>query len=143
MKSGESKKVSPWAGPMQVITLFVANKEKTREFYNGVFGFPLYYEDADSIVFEMNNLLLNFLNESAAPEVIAPAVVGGRACGSRMLFTVHVKDVDSRCIQLKAEGITLLLEPIDRPWGVRTANLEDPDGHIWEIACPIHPTQTP
>lgn len=128
---------------MQVITLFVTNKERCKQFYQTVFGFPLYFEDDDSIVFEMENILLNFLIETAAPEVIAPARVASRKAGSRMLFTVHVEDVDARCAKLKAQGIPLLLEPIDRPWGVRTANLSDPDGHMWEIASPLPPPDSP
>ena len=143
MKTGKLDTRTSWTGPMQVITLFVKNKEESRKYYTRVFGFRIFYEDADSIVFEMSNLLLNFLNESAAPEVVSPAPVGSHACGTRMLFTVHVADVDARCAQLKAAGIPILLDPVDRPWGVRTANLADPDGYIWEIACPIHSAETP
>jgi lactoylglutathione lyase len=27
----------------------------------------------------------------------------------------------------------LLNGPVDRPWGVRTANFQDPAGHVWQI----------
>jgi uncharacterized glyoxalase superfamily protein PhnB len=54
--------------------------------------------------------------------------------GSRLVFTIHVDDVDAMCAELTAHGVVLLNGPMNRPWGVRTASFIDPGGHIWEIA---------
>ena len=43
-------------------------------------------------------------------------------------------DVDAACTELAQSGVTLLNEPADRPWGMRTASFSDPAGHVWEIA---------
>jgi uncharacterized glyoxalase superfamily protein PhnB len=51
-----------------------------------------------------------------------------------MVFTLQVDDVDAKCAELAARGVTLLNGPMDRPWGIRTASFADPAGHIWEIA---------
>jgi len=60
--------------------------------------------------------------------------VASRDAGSRFQLTIDVDDVDAICDELAACGVLLLNGPIDRPWGVRTASLADPGGHIWEIA---------
>lgn len=113
------------------VTLFVSDVAASRRFYADVFGLPVHFEDSESVVFAFGSTLLNLLVVSAAPELIAPASVGS---GSRCQFTLQVDDVDVRCLELQAKGVVLLNGPVDRPWGVRTAAFQDPDGHIWEIA---------
>jgi len=41
--------------------------------------------------------------------------------------------VDAVCSELAQHGVVLFNEPVDRPWGVRTANFTDPASHIWQI----------
>lgn len=113
------------------ITLFVSDVAASRRFYADVFGLPVHFEDDESVVFAFSSTLVNLLDVSAAPELIAPALVG---TGSRCQFTLNVDDVDARCAELEAKGVSLLNGPVDRPWGVRTAAFQDPDGHIWELA---------
>jgi catechol 2,3-dioxygenase-like lactoylglutathione lyase family enzyme len=97
-------------------------------------GLPVAFEDDDSTVFNFGNTIVNLLNETAARELIEPAVVAGSAAGSRFQLTIEVDDVDATCVELASRGVTLLNGPVDRPWGVRTASFLDPGGHIWEIA---------
>jgi lactoylglutathione lyase len=78
--------------------------------------------------------MINLLQAESAPELIAPATVAGPASGSRFQFTIFVDDVDEVCQELREKGVTLLTEPQDRWWGVRSASFVDPGGHIWEIA---------
>ena len=116
---------------VSAITLFVDDLAVARSFYLDVFGLPVHFEDAESVVFAFGRVLVNLLVASAAPELIEPAVVGS---GGRSVMTLPVDDVDARCEELQAKGVTLLNGPMDRPWGVRTAAFQDPDGHIWELA---------
>jgi lactoylglutathione lyase len=69
--------------------------------------------------------------------VIDPAPVAPGEAGSRVVFTLAVEDVAQMCADLRARGVELLNGPMDRPWGVRTASIRDPDGYIWEIAHKI------
>jgi len=48
-------------------------------------------------------------------------------------FAVSVPDLDAACDELRAQGISLLVEPRDYPWG-RSAYLRDPDGRLVELA---------
>ena len=123
-----------WPGKISAITLFTEDLAATKRFYQEVFGLPIVFEDENSAVFDFGNTLINLLQVTAAPELIAPATVATPEAGTRAQFTITVDDVDALCTQLTARGVTLLNGPIDRPWGIRTASFRDPGGHIWEIA---------
>lgn len=123
-----------WPGGISTVTLFVEDLATAKEFYGRVFGLPVVFEDADSVVFRFGTMLVNLLKTAAAGELIEPAAVGSADAGSRFQFTLDVDDVDAMCADLAARGVTLLNGPMDRSWGVRTASFVDPGGHIWEIA---------
>lgn len=126
-----------WPKRIGALTLFVEDLAAAKQFYGDVFGLPVFFEDADSVVFNFGNTLVNLLKTSAASELIEPARVGGPDAGSRLQITVDVDDVDAVCAELRKRGVELLNGPIDRPWGVRTASFIDPGGHIWEVAKEI------
>jgi catechol 2,3-dioxygenase-like lactoylglutathione lyase family enzyme len=116
------------------ITLFVEDVAATRAFYQAVFGLPVHYEDADSVVFRFGSTLVNLLAIREAPDLVAPAAVAPSGTGVRFQLTIEVDDVDAAVEELRRRGARLLNGPIDRPWGIRTACFQDPDGHTWEVA---------
>jgi catechol 2,3-dioxygenase-like lactoylglutathione lyase family enzyme len=126
--------VNSWPKDIFAITLFVEDLPAAKKFYQVAFGLPVVFEDANSAVFKIGNTLINLLVTTAADELIRPAKVAGPEAGSRLVFTLHVDDVDAMCAMLTGRGVELLNGPMDRPWGVRTASFSDPGGHIWEIA---------
>ena len=126
--------MASWPSGISAITLFVEDLDAAKQFYGRAFGLPIMFEDDDSAVFHFRNPLINLLKTSAAPELIAPAVVASPEAGARMQFTIDVDDVDTMCADLTQRGVELLNGPMDRPWGIRTASFRDPAGHIWEIA---------
>jgi catechol 2,3-dioxygenase-like lactoylglutathione lyase family enzyme len=132
--SGSGADATSWPGGIYALTLFVEDLEATKRFYREVFGLPVAFEDDASAVFNFGNTLVNLLETTAAPELIAPAVVAGPEAGSRLQLTIQVDDVDAVCAELARRGVELLNGPMDRPWGIRTAAFRDPGGHIWEIA---------
>jgi catechol 2,3-dioxygenase-like lactoylglutathione lyase family enzyme len=123
-----------WLTSVDVITLFVDDVQRSKIFYHDVFDLSTVYEDEHSAVVNFDNLMINLLVSTQAPDLIAPAKVATADAGSRFQFTIRVDDVDEACAELKTRGVTLLNGPMDRPWGIRTASFTDPDGHIWEIA---------
>ena len=129
-----SAKTNAWPAGIDAITLFTENLEKTKEFYQKVFGLPIYFEDANSAVFKFGGTLVNLLRITEANKLIEPAKVANRESGSRFQFTISVDDVDAMCAELASRGVELLNGPMDRPWGIRTASFTDPAGYIWEIA---------
>ena len=119
---------------IDVITLFVEDLQSVRAFYQEVFGLSAVYEDDVSVVFDFGNMSINLLDITEAYDLIHPGTVASLESGSRFQFTIRVDDVDAVCNELKTHGVALLNGPMDRPWGVRTAAITDPAGHIWEIA---------
>ncbi|RZT09111.1 Catechol 2,3-dioxygenase [Duganella sp. CF402] len=123
---------------ISAISLFVEDLPAAKAFYVEVFEAPVVYEDANCTVFKFDSVLINLLKVANAPEIIAPGVVAPREAGSRFQISIWVPDVDAICAQLRQRGVTLLQGPLDRPWGMRTANFVDPAGHSWEVAQQIN-----
>jgi uncharacterized glyoxalase superfamily protein PhnB len=59
---------------------------------------------------------------------------GSPRLGSSTMLYVYVDDVDAHYQQARAVGTTIVLEVNDRPWGDRTYQAADPEGHQWIFA---------
>ena len=121
-------------GGIAAITLFVEDLAAATRFYSNIFQLPVVFEDDNSTVFRFGDTLVNLLEASEAPALIAPAPVATPDGGVRFQLTLGVDDVDAMVDELKSRGVELLNGPMDRPWGIRTASFRDPGGHIWEVA---------
>ncbi len=119
---------------LEVITFFVEDLLATKAFYADIFNAKIVYEDAVSCVFKLGNVMINLLQASEVPGLIAPAQHAKAGSGARALFTINVEDVDSVCAALSKHSVKLANGPIDRPWGRRTASFADPAGNLWEVA---------
>jgi len=119
---------------LEVITLFVEDVPAAKAFYQDVFGLEVIYEDSDSAVVKLDNLMINLLRVNEAPTLVEPNAVAGSSAGARFLLTIEVADVNATCAELEQHGVRLLNGPVDRPWGRRTAAFSDPAGNVWEVA---------
>ena len=54
--------------------------------------------------------------------------------GVRFELFVYVDEVDRLVEELRADGVTVLREPADMPWGERVAYVADPDGNPVALA---------
>jgi len=113
------------------MTLFVADKERSKEFYARAFDVQPVFENDTSVVFGFENTLVNLVVQGNVSELIAPLPVG---TGTRAMYTIWVEDCDATVELVRGRGVDFLNGPVDRPWGQRTATFSDPDGHAWEIA---------
>jgi catechol 2,3-dioxygenase-like lactoylglutathione lyase family enzyme len=119
------------------ITMFIEDRDRAKAFYERAFDASPVYEDDNSVVFKLENTVINLLLSREAHDLIRPAPVAEPGTGSRFQLTVWVDDTDAACRELDRRGIELLNGPMDRPWGLRTAAFADPDGHVWEVAAEI------
>jgi lactoylglutathione lyase len=55
------------------ITLFVDDPQRSKEYYERVFGATTIYEDEDAAAFGFENMVVNTLRRREADELIAPA----------------------------------------------------------------------
>src|SRR6266545_673467 len=107
-----------WPGGIAAITLFVENLAAAQRFYSDVFQLPVFFEDDNSTFFKFGDTLVNLLEASEAPALVAPATVATPDAGVRFQFTLGVDDVDATVDELKSRGVELLNGPMDRPWGI-------------------------
>lgn len=49
----------------------------------------------------------------------------------------YVDDVDAMVAKLRHEGVPVLVEPVDQPWGERVACVEDPAGNSVMLTAKI------
>jgi len=123
-------------GNLTAITIFVGDIDRSKAFYASLLEREPAFSDDVASTFRLDHVLLNVLAVSDEPELVEPAAVATPLAVSSLL-TITVADCDAACAALAAKGIEILNGPIDRPWGVRTAAFQDPDGHAWELAQPI------
>jgi catechol 2,3-dioxygenase-like lactoylglutathione lyase family enzyme len=103
---------------LEGLTLDVRDVERSREFYGRIPGFKL---------------------AGHRPGQFALFRVGGGLLGLLQLpkpgfhVEIGVSDLDGMHQGLVAAGLEPKGPPADRPWGERTFNLVDPDGHVLEI----------
>lgn len=121
-------------GTISAMSLFVDDVQQAKGFYQDVFGVPVVYEDEVSAALKFDNLIINLLKDSEASGLVDPAPVADREAGSRFQVSIWVEDVDAVCAHLQERGVTLLVGPVDRPWGMRVVTFTDPAGHSWEVA---------
>ena len=126
-------------GSIATVTLFVADPQRSKAFYERVLESEPVYEDEAAVAFRHGGLLVNLLRREEAPELVEPATVAAEGSGPGVLLTIEVEDADAALAGLDARGVEPLNGPLDRPWGVRTAAFADPDGHVWELAQSLAP----
>ena len=94
-----SRTMSSWLSNVDVVTLFVEDLARTKTFYQDVFGLSAIFENENSIVFNLDNTSLNFLQRDSAPDLVAPAKLAppdaGTAFNSRFASTASTKPVRS------------------------------------------------
>lgn len=129
--------MAEWEKNIAAITLFTEDVARAKAFYRQVFGLEPLYDEDGAATFQLANTLLFLTRSQRAPEMIAPVAVGAPGNGPRHVFAIIVADVDAVCEELIGKGVTLINGPADRSWGMRTANFQDPDGYVWEIAQDI------
>lgn len=71
-------------------------------------------------------------------------MIGGAEHISPMPAAIHlyVRDIDDAYKRALEAGATSLIEPADRPYGERSAAVEDAQGNRWYIATTVVPLQT-
>jgi catechol 2,3-dioxygenase-like lactoylglutathione lyase family enzyme len=116
------------------LSLFIDDVARSKAFYGKVFAADPLFEDETSVAYRFGDAVLNLTARSGASELIEPRAVADPSGGTTFMLTIWVADCDAACATLASHGVPLLNGPIDRPWGVRTATFQDPDGHVWEVA---------
>lgn len=105
---------------LQTIVLFVSDVERAARFYRDQLGLQQVYENEarDRVGVQCGPTRL-FLHPTEETE---------RGPWNVELY-FQVEDVDEVVSRLRAQGVGVLLEPTEEPWGERNAGILDPDGY--------------
>ena len=112
-----------------VITLFVEDQRRSKEFYERVFEVAAVDQDEGMAIFRFDNLFLRLLTrEEAEQQMFGQVPLARSDAGASSLLAIFVDDADALCAQLTERGVSIVYGPVDRPWGVRNAAFRDPTG---------------
>ena len=116
------------------ITILADDLDASVAWYKKAFGAPVANQDDDACAFRFSNIIINVLLASEGADLVKPRQIGGRDAGKRFQITVNITDLDAHLETLKDKGVEILNGPEVKPWGIRCFTMEDPGGHVWEIA---------
>ena len=108
----------PSADPAQFIqgapVLHVSDVEAAARYYRDVLGFTWDFGDASYAVVWRDNSAIHFTKGNTAPTGVS-------------LF-LWVRDVDTCYREVAGRGAQVIVEPADRPYGLRDFSIRDPNG---------------
>lgn len=136
---------------LNVITLGVGDLDASLRFYRDGLGLPTsgivgteYPGDAEqpaggAVMFKLaDGLVLSLYPRS---ELAKDAAVGPeRTAGSGHsvgYFVDSPAEVDAALELARGAGAGMHGPAHERPWGIYSGYFSDPDGHLWEIICPL------
>jgi lactoylglutathione lyase len=123
---------------INVITLFVEDEQRSKEFYERLFDVTGADEGHGTIIFQLDNLFLRLLNRNEAEgEMLGQVPLAEPGSGASVQLAMFVDDADALCAELIERGVPIVYGPVDRPWGVRSAGFRDPDGHLWQFGSDL------
>lgn len=119
------------------VILYVENLEKTKHFYENFLGLELRNEFGTYIEFNTGTTILSFNTREGGREVTSLPIPNGVRKEQTFELGFITEDVEGVVESLREEGVPILMEPVEKPWGQKVAYVEDPDGHYIEICSPI------
>ena len=124
--------MTEWEKRIGAINLVVGDLERSKSFYQEVFGLPLQHEDDETVMFRFKDTYV-FLQRGAAQRDVPSGDVLSLAQKGVGQFVIFVEDVDAVRSELDQHQVAVISGPADRDWGMRTLTIADPGGYTWEI----------
>ncbi|WP_066301729.1 VOC family protein [Bacillus sp. FJAT-29937] len=119
------------------VILYVENLEKTRHFYENLLGLELRNEFGTYIEFNTGSTVLSFNTREGGREVTSLPIPNGIRQEQTFELGFVTEDVEEVIENLREEGVPILMELVEKPWGQKVAYVADPDGHYIEICSPM------
>lgn len=122
---------------MKYVILYVNDFEKTMDFYSGILGLPVKMQQGTYVEFDTGVTTLSINTRKDVKELTNLNVHEGSASTQTFEVGFVVEDVVSTIETLRQQGVTILKEPVTKPWGQTVAYVADPDGHYIEICTSV------
>ena len=121
---------------ISIITLGVADLQRSVRFYRDGLGLPLRDDDSESIAFfETSGTWLALYPRDALAVDVGIPPDGTGFSGVTLAHNVRTRsEVDDLLRTAVEAGATLVKPAEDVFWGGYSGYFTDPDGHLWEVA---------
>lgn len=128
---------------ISLITLGVADLERSFRFYRDGLGLPTTRHPEDGIVFfQTQGATLALFPYSELAADVGPGWDAPRARFSGITLAHNVREreqVDALLAQAAAAGAEIVRPAGDMAWGGYSGYFADPDGYLWEVAWGAFP----
>ena len=121
---------------MSVITLGVADRAASTQFYSDVLGFTPFMRD-EITMFDMGGMVLGLWERKKLYDDIGlmgntcpPGAIPNFALAYNARSEAEVDEIFERLV---AEGVKVAVEPHKAAWGGYSGYFADPDGYAWEV----------
>jgi catechol 2,3-dioxygenase-like lactoylglutathione lyase family enzyme len=118
---------------LSLITLGVANVERSRKFYEAL-GWEGRSPDDDVVFFQAGGMIVALWDRAKLAEDSGVTDPGGSSGFTLALNVRSPGEADALAEEVRAAGGTVTREPAETFWGGYSFAFTDPDGHPWEIA---------
>ena len=115
-------------------TISTYKLKESKDFYVKHFGFQLVYESDWYIELVAPGL------PTAGVSFTLPQREAGEFFSKGLILSFEVADVDAEYARLKANGLEIVQDLADKPWGERSFVIDDPNGVHLYIYKSIPPT---
>lgn len=124
---------------ISMITLGVADLDRSIEFYEKGLGFPRLESPPEIAFFTLNGTWLGLYGREALAEDATVSSDGSGFSGFTLAHNVASEsEVDAVVAQAVAAGAELVKKPQKVFWGGFSGYFRDPDGYLWEVAHNPH-----
>lgn len=120
---------------ISLVTLGVADLGRSVAFYRDAMGWPPHQVLDDVAFFDLGGVILGLWGhrDLAADIGVAPDL--GPYHGFSLAHNLPSREaVDEAFSALAAAGARITKPPVATDWGGYSGYVEDPDGHVWELA---------
>jgi uncharacterized protein len=120
---------------LSVVTLGVADLERSRRFYGEGLGWRRGNDHDEVVFFQAGGAVLALYPRHLLAEDARVANDGQGFDGITLAYNTRTREeVDAVLAEAAAAGATILKPARDTSWGGYAGYFADPDGHAWEVA---------
>lgn len=119
---------------LDYVVLVVDDLDASLAFYVDRLGFPIGHRSGPYAQLETGATRLGLFERGAMAETLGRELEPPRHDAPAFELGCKVEDCDVAYAALVDAGVEPVTLPTDRAWGQRTAYVQDPDGHLVELA---------
>lgn len=124
---------------ISLVTLGVADLERSRHFYEEGLGWQPGYVSEEVVFFQLGGMILALFPRAALAADARLTDTGSRFGGITLAHNVRRREeVDAVLAEAAAAGAPILRPAEAASWGGYSGYFADPDGHAWEVAWNPH-----